>query len=157
VGRLLAFLYRVAVGLLLGGEVFFAAIAAPAAFPREIAELPPGSMPRVAAADEVGRMLAQLDRMTLVLAGAAALCAIALARAGFPRARAAALPVLGAGLCALFSAGWVTPRIHDLRSSGQTAGTEFGRLHGLSVALVAVEMLLLLGALWLAPSTPETR
>src|SRR3954454_4396702 len=113
--RFLAYLYRLAVALLLGADFFFAAVAAPASFPRNIASLPPGSWQRVAAADLVGRMLAQLDRIALVLAGVAALCAIALARTGLARARTAALPVLGAGLCALFSAAWVTPRIHTLR------------------------------------------
>jgi hypothetical protein len=154
-GRFLAYLYRLAVALLLGGEFFFAAVAAPASFPREIAALPPGSWQRVAAADLVGRMLAQLDRMTLLLAGAAALCAIALARTGLSRARAAALPVLGAGLCSLFSLAWVTPRIHVLRGLGQSAGPEFGRLHFLSTALVGIEMLLLLGALWVSPAPSE--
>jgi hypothetical protein len=155
-GRFLAYLYRLAVALLLGGDFFFAAVAAPASFPREIAALPPGSWQRVAAADLVGRMLAQLDRMTLLLAGTAALCAIALARTGLPRARAAALPVLGTGLCSLFSLAWVTPRIHALRTLGQAAGPEFGRLHFLSTALVGIEMLLLLAALWVSPAPSET-
>jgi hypothetical protein len=154
-GRFLAYFYRLAVALLLGGDFFFAAVAAPASFPREIAGLPPGSWQRVAAADLVGRMLAQLDRMTLLLAGVAALSAIALARTGLPRARAAALPVLGAGLCSLFSLAWVTPRIQVLRTLGQSAGPEFGRLHFLSTALVGVEMLLLLYALWVSPAPAE--
>src|SRR5712691_9452436 len=102
-GRLLAFLYRLAVALLLGGEAFFALVAAPAAFPREVATMPPGSPARAAAAEQVGRMLEQLDRMTLVLTAAAALCAIALARMGIARARAAAGPPLATGLCALLS------------------------------------------------------
>src|SRR3954470_15289229 len=118
--RLLAYLFRLAVALLLGGDFFLAVVAAPAAFPRDIASLPPGSWQRVAAADLVGRMLAQLDRMTLLLAGVAALCAIGLARTGLPRARLAALPVLGAGLCSLFSLAWVTPRIQSLRTVGQS-------------------------------------
>src|SRR3954462_15201295 len=149
--RLLAYLFRLAVALLLGGDFFLAVVAAPAAFPRDIASLPPGSWQRVAAADLVGRMLAQLDRMTLLLAGVAALCAIALARTGLSRARAAALPVLGAGLCSLLSVSWVPPRIHVLRSLAQSAGPEFGRLHFLSTALVGIEMLLLLYALWMSP------
>ena len=156
-GRFLAYLYRLAVALLLGGDFFFAAVAAPASFPREIAALPPGSWQRVAAADLVGRMLAQLDRMTLLLAGVAALCAIALARIGLSRARAAALPALVAGLCALFSLSWVTPRIQSLRALAQSAGPEFGRLHFLSTALVGIEMLLLLYALWISPAPSETR
>jgi Domain of unknown function (DUF4149) len=153
--RFLAYLFRLAVALLLGGDFFFAAVAAPASFPREIASLPPGSWQRVAAADLVGRMLAQLDRMTLVLSGVAALCAIALARTTLARARIAVAPVLAAGLCSLFSLGWVTPRIHALRTLGQSAGPEFGRLHFLSTALVGIEMLLLLVALWLSPAPSE--
>jgi len=154
-GRFLAYFYRLAVALLLGADFFFAAVAAPASFPRDIASLPPGSWQRVSAADLVGRMLAQLDRMTLLLAGVAALCAIGLARTGLPRARPAALPVLGAGLCSLFSLAWVTPRIQSLRTLGQSAGPEFGRLHFLSTALVGVEMLLLLYALWVSPAPSE--
>src|SRR5437588_597555 len=88
---------------------------------------------------------------------AAALCAIALARTGFPRARAAALPVLAAGLCALFSLSWVTPRIHVLRTLAQSAGPEFGRLHLLSTVLVGIETLLLLYALWVSPAPSEGR
>src|SRR4051812_27321493 len=154
-GRLLAYLFRLAVALLLGAEFFFAAVAAPASFPRDVAALPPGSWQRVAAADLVGRMLTQLDRMTLVLSGAAALCAIALARSGLTRARIAVAPVLAAGLCSLFSLGWVTPRIHALRALGQSAGPDFGRLHFLSTALVGIEMLLLLVALWVSPAPSE--
>jgi len=154
-GRFLAFFYRLAVALLLGADFFFAAVAAPASFPREIAALPPGSWQRVAAADLVGRMLMQLDRITLLLSAVAALCAIALARSGFPRARSAALPVLAAGLCALLSVSWVTPRIHALRTLAQSAGPEFGRLHFLSTALVGLEMLLFLYALWVSPAPSE--
>jgi len=154
-GRFLAYFYRLAVALLLGADFFFAAVAAPASFPREIAALPPGSWQRVAAADLVGRMLAQLDRITLLLTAVAALSAIALARTGLARARAGALPVLGAGLCALLSLSWVTPRIHVLRTLAQSAGPEFGRLHFLSTALVGVEMLLFLYALWVSPAPSE--
>jgi hypothetical protein len=154
-GRLLAFAFRLCTGLLLGAQAFFAAVAAPAAFPKLAAEQPPSSLIRQAAADLVGRMLAQLDRMTLVLAAAAALCAIALGkRTGERSARLAAAPALLAGLCALFSSAWITPRIHALRELGLTGEPEFGRLHALSAAILAVEMLLLLWALWVAPA-PE--
>src|SRR3954470_10346416 len=113
--RLLAFVFRVCVGFLFGAQVFFASIAAPAAFPRAVAEQPVASPARRAAADLVGRMLAHLDRATLVLCAVAALCAIALGRAGLPRARIAAAPVLCAGLAALLSSFWITPRIHAMR------------------------------------------
>jgi hypothetical protein len=152
VSRLCAFLYRLSAGLLLGADVFFAAVAAPAAFPREVAALPAGHPLRTAAASLVGTQLAALDRMTLLFCALAALCAIALARSGTPSARGAALPVLLAGLCALVSSSFVTPRIHALREAGQTHLAEFGRLHAISTALVGVEILLLLVALWVAPT-----
>jgi hypothetical protein len=149
--RLCAYLYRLSAGLLLGAQVYFAAVAAPAAFPREVAALPPGSPARTHAADLVGAQLASLDRMTLLFCAIAALCAIVLARAGMPSARMAAVPVLLAGLCALASSEWVTPRIHTLRAAGQTQLPQFGRLHAFSTSLVAVEIVLLLVALWVAP------
>ena len=149
--RLCAYLYRLSAGLLVGAQVYFATVAAPAAFPREVAALPPGSPARTAAADLVGAQLASLDRMTLLFCAIAALGAIALARAGVRSARAAAVPVLLAGLCALASSEWVTPRIHALRAAGRTQLPQFGRLHVASTALVGVEIVLLLVALWVAP------
>ena len=77
---LCAYLYRLSAGLLLGAAVYFAAVAAPAAFPREVAALPPGHPLRTAAANLVGSQLAALDRMTLLFCALSALCAIALAR-----------------------------------------------------------------------------
>ena len=150
--RLCAYLYRLSAGLLLGAGVFFAAVAAPAAFPREVAALPPGHPLRTAAADLVGAQLAALDRLTLLFCALAALSAILLARMGMASARAAAVPVLLAGLCALVSSSFVTPRIHALREAGQTQVAEFGRLHAISTALVGVEILLSLVALWVAPA-----
>ena len=150
--RLCAYLYRVAAGLLLGAQVYFAAVAAPAAFPREVAALPTGHPARTVAANLVGVQLAALDRMTLLFCAVAALCAIALARTGMPAARVAAVPVLLTGLCALVSSSFVTPRIHALREAGQTQLPEFGRLHAVSTGLVAVEIVLLLVALWVAPA-----
>jgi len=150
--QVLAYLYRLAVGLLLGAQVYFAAVAAPAAFPREVAALPPGSPLRTAAADLVGRQLDSLDRLTLLFCAVAALCAIGLARAGVAFARRAAVPALLAGLCALVSSSWVTPRIHALREAARTSLPEFGRLHALSTALVGAEILLLAAALWVAPA-----
>lgn len=150
--RLCAYLYRVAAGLLLGAQAYFAAVAAPAAFPREVAALPAGHPLRTAAANLVGVQLAALDRMTLLFCALAALCAIVLARAGMPASRAAAVPALLTGLCALVSSSFVTPRIHALRDSGQTQLAEFGRLHAISTGLLGVEILLLLVALWVAPT-----
>jgi len=150
--RVCAYLYRLAAGLLLGAQVYFAVVAAPAAFPRDVAALPPGSTARTAAANLVGAQLASLDRMTLLLCAIAALCAIALARMGAVSSRASAVPVLLTGLCALVSSEWVTPRIHALRAAAQTHLPEFGRLHAISTSLLAVEIVLLLVALWVAPA-----
>jgi hypothetical protein len=97
-------------------------------------------------------MLAQLDRATLVLCAVAALCAISLGRTGLPRARIAAAPVLLAGLGALLSSSWVTPRIHAMRELGLTSSPQFGTLHAVSTSLLAVEIALLLWALWVAPA-----
>src|SRR5437879_11733611 len=96
--RLCAFLYRLSAGLLLGAQIFFAAVAAPAAFPREVAALPPGHPLRNAAADLGGAQLAALDRMTLLFCAAAALSAIVLARTGLPSARVGAVPGPAGGL-----------------------------------------------------------
>ena len=123
-----------------------------AAFPREVAALPPGHPLRTAAANLVGSQLAALDRMTLLFCALSALCAIALARMGIASARLAAVPVLLAGLCALVSSSFVTPRIHALREAGQTQIPEFGRLHAISTGLVGIEILLYLVALWVAPA-----
>ena len=150
--RVFAYVYRLAAGLLLGAQVYFALVAAPAAFPREVAALPAGSPARTAAANLVGAQLASLDRMTLLFCAVAALSAILLARTGLPSARAAAVPVLLAGLCALISSSFVTPRIHALRAAAQTQLPEFGRLHAISTGLVGLEILLLLAALWVAPA-----
>jgi hypothetical protein len=150
--RVFAYVYRLAAGLLLGAQVYFAMVAAPAAFPREVAALPAGSPARTAAANLVGAQLASLDRMTLLFCALATLSAIALARMGVASARAAAVPVLLTGLCALASSEWVTPRIHALRAAGQTQLPEFGRLHAVSTALLGVEIVLLLVALWVAPA-----
>jgi Domain of unknown function (DUF4149) len=152
---LCAYLYRLSAGLLLGAAVFFAAAAAPAAFPREVAALPPGHPLRTAAANLVGAQLAALDRMTLLFCALSALSAIALARMGMASARVAAVPMLLAGLCALASSSFVTPRIHALREAGQTQLAEFGRLHAISTGLVGLEIVLFLVALWFAPAPPK--
>jgi hypothetical protein len=150
--RACAYLYRLAAGLLVGAQVYFAAVAAPAAFPRDVAALPPGDPARTAAANLVGAQLASLDRMTLLLCAVAALGAIALARMGVASARIAAVPVLLVGLCALVSSEWVTPRIHALRAAAQTQAPEFARLHAVSTSLLGLEIVLLLVALWVAPA-----
>ena len=90
--------------------------------------------------------------MTLLFCALAALSAIILARTGLPSARVAAIPALLAGVCALFSSSFVTPRIHALRAAGETQLPEFGRLHAISTGLLGVEILLLLVALWVAPA-----
>jgi hypothetical protein len=90
--------------------------------------------------------------MTLLFCAVAALSAIVLARSGAPSARVGAVPVLLAGLCALISSSFVTPRIHALRAAGQAQLPEFGRLHAISTGLLGVEILLLVVALWVAPA-----
>src|SRR5207253_10031575 len=87
---------------------------------------------RTAAADQVGRMLSALDRMTLLLAAIALLCALVLGRRGVRRAPRAALPPLVAGLLAGISAALVTPAIHAMRLAGQTSTAAFGLLHAAS-------------------------
>ena len=107
---------------------------------------------RLSAGLLLGAQLASLDRMTLLFCALAALSAIVLARTGLPSARVAAIPALLAGVCALFSSSFVTPRIHALRAAGETQLPEFGRLHAISTGLLGVEILLLLVALWVAPA-----
>ncbi len=148
--KLLGFVYRLSAGALFGAQLFFAAVAAPSAFNREVAALPQGHPLRTAAADLVGRELAALDRLALTCAALAVIAAILLARRGSAIALRAALPPVLIGLCAAASAMLVTPAIHALRAQGSTATPAFGRLHALSTALVAVELLLGALALWRA-------
>jgi hypothetical protein len=156
--RLVAFLYRLCVGALLGAQLFFAAVAAQVIFSPEVAALPRDDARRRVAADLVGALLARLDRMTLTLAAVAALSAILLARlGGLPRARLAALPPLVAGVLALLSSAYVTPAIHAARLSGDTGSAHFGRLHAFSSMLLLVEMVMLAVAVWIAPESPQQR
>ena len=152
--RFVSFVYRLAAGTLLGAQLFFAAVAAQAIFTAEIAALPREDPHRAAAADLVGVLLAHLDRLTLTLAAAGALCAISLARLGLASARRAAVPMLLAGLLALISSAWVTPQIHALRLAGGTGTPAFGRMHGLSGLLLLLEMAALAVAVWIAPREP---
>jgi hypothetical protein len=152
VQRALAFVYRLAVGALLGAQLFFAGVGAPAAFTKAVAALPQGDPARSAAADLVGRQLGALDRIALSFTALAVLSAVLLARAGVQRARRSALPPLLAGLCAAASCTLITPAIQALRAQGQTATPLFGRLHALSSTLLLLEMLLLALALWRAPA-----
>jgi hypothetical protein len=151
VNRALAFVYRLCAGVLLGAQVFFAAVAAQAAFPRDVAALTPGHPARTAAAQLVGHMLAALDRMTLALAAVTVVCAVLLGRRGVQRAARAAVPPLIAGTLAGISAAVITPAIHAMRLAGQTSGSQFGMLHAGSTLLLLGEMLLLTAALWMGP------
>jgi hypothetical protein len=119
-------------------------------FSKEIASLPRDDPRRRAAADAVGAMLARLDAATLVLCAVSVVCAWQLRQA-----RAALWPLL-AGLCALASVALVTPAIHTMRLTGDTASPRFGALHGISTILLVVEMLLLGVAAWLAPGSRAT-
>src|SRR5437016_11237971 len=109
--RAAAFVYRFAVGALLGAQIFFAAVAAPAAFAEA----------RPQAGALVARMLGALDRAALVAAALAVAAAVVLRR---PRA---ALPPLLAGLAATASLLAVTPAIHALRDQGQVGSPLFGK------------------------------
>jgi hypothetical protein len=141
------FLYRLSCGGLFGAQLFFAAVAAQVAFPREVAALPRDDPRRQLAADLVGIMLARLDAATLAFTAIAVVCAVVLGRR-----RAAIMPLL-AGLCALASALLVTPAIHAMRVAGETGSVRFGVLHGVSSGLLVLEMVLLALGLWRAPET----
>jgi len=140
-------IYLLCCSILIGADIFFAAVAAPAVFSRAIAGLPRDDVRRQMAADAVGTMLARLDAATLVLCAVAALSA-------FGR-RAALLP-LAAGLCALASSAWVTPAIRALRAAGETGSPRFRTLHGISSGLVLVEIVLLAVAAWTAAGSART-
>jgi hypothetical protein len=139
-------IYRLCCAVLLGAQLFFAAVAAQAVFSPEVAALPREDPRRQLAADAVGAMLARLDAATLVLCAVAVICA---------RGRHALFPLF-AGLCALASALWVTPAIHAMRAAGQVASPRFGMLHGISSVLLLLEMVLLAVAAWTAPESART-
>lgn len=148
--RALAFGYRLISGGLFGAQLFFAAVAAQVAFPREVAALPAGDPRKALAGDLVGQMLGALDRITLSGAALAVACAVLVGRQGALRATRAALLPLFAGLCAAASMLWITPSIHAMRAAGQTGLPAFGRLHAISASLLVAEMLLWLVAVWRA-------
>jgi hypothetical protein len=152
--RFLSFLFRLFTGALFGAQLFFAAIAAQAIFPRAVAALAHSDPRRRAAADLIGLLLGRLDQLTLGLSAAAVLCAVILSRRGHTWAGRAAAPVLLAGFAALASTALVTPAIHELRLAAATASPRFGQLHAVSSLLLLAELLLLLAAVWLTPSSP---
>jgi hypothetical protein len=138
------FLYLLCCAGLVGAQLFFAVVAAQAAFPAEVAALPRDDPRRQLAADLVGAMLARLDAATVALTAVAVICALVLGR------RRAAIAPLLAGLCALTSALLVTPSIHALRVAGSSSSARFGLLHGVSSGLLVLEMVLLAVAAWQA-------
>jgi len=138
------FLYRLCCGGLLGAQLFFAAVAAQIVFPSDVSALPRDHPRRQLAADLVGKMLARLDAATIVGTAVAVICALALGRR-----REAIAPML-AGLCAVASAMLVTPAIHGMRAAGEVGSGRFGMLHGISLGLLVLEMILLAVALWRA-------
>lgn len=129
--------YRLACGLLCGGQLFFAAVAAQVVFSREVAALPRDNPRRQLAADLVGAMLSRLDAATIALTAVAVVCSFAYAQ------RSRTLLPLIAGLFALCSAFLITPAIHAMRSAGEVASPRFGMLHGASSLLLLAEMILL--------------
>ena len=139
------FLYRLCCGGLIGAQLFFAAVAAQAVFPAEVAALPREHPRRQLAADLVGVMLARLDAATIALTAVAVVIAIALRR------RRGAIAPLLAGLCAVTSAVLITPAIQSMRAAGSTDTGRFGLLHGISSGLLVVEIVLLAVALCRAP------
>ena len=136
------FVYLLVCGGLLGAQLFFAAVAAQAVFPREVAALPRDEPRRQLAADLVGTMLSRLDGATIAGAAVAVACAFVASR------RSAALAPLLAGLCAVVSAWLITPAIHAMRAAGTTSVRRFGLLHAASTVLLFVEMILLAIAVW---------
>ncbi|TMA43159.1 MAG: hypothetical protein E6J82_07505 [Deltaproteobacteria bacterium] len=114
-------------------------------FPRDVAALPRDHPRRQLAADLVGSMLARLDAATLALTAVAVVCALVLSRP-----RSAIAPLL-AGVCAAASSLLVTPSIQAMREAGTTASGRFAALHGVSSALLVLEMILLAVAVCRAP------
>jgi hypothetical protein len=141
------FLYRLCCGGLLGAQLFFAAVATQAVFPRQVAALPRDHPRRQLAADLVGSMLARLDAATIAFTAVAVVCALVLAR------RSCGIAPLLAGLCALASAALITPAIQAMRAADLTASGRFGLLHGVSSSLLLLEMILLAVAVWRAPQS----
>ena len=150
VQRLLT-VYRLSCAVLLGGQLFFAGIAAQVVFSAEVAALPRDDARRRSAADAIGAMLARLDGATLLLCAVATACAFALARrpdapgrapGSRPSRRLSLWPIL-AGLLAAVSAFAVTPAIHAARVAGETGTPRFGMLHAVSSILLLVQMILL--------------
>lgn len=133
------FIYRLSTAGLLGAQIFFAAVAAQAAFKSGLIT------DRGVSGSLVGAMLGKLDAAAIALGAVAVLCAVVL---GQPRR---ALLPLAAGLLAAVSAFVITPMVHRLREAGQTGTPAFGRLHGLSASLMLLEMLLLALATWFEP------
>jgi hypothetical protein len=142
------FLYRLGCAGLFGAQLFFAAVAAQAVFPADVAALRRDHPRRQLAADLVGTMLAQLDAATIALTAMAVGCALVLRRP-----RAAIAPLL-AGLCAVTSAVVVTPAIQSLRAAAGTDSPRFGLLHAVSSSLLVVEMALLVFASWRSLEPP---
>ena len=148
-----SYLYRLLLGLWLGAIVCFAAVVAPALFQ---------ALTPAQAGGVVRGIIPVLDRFAL-LAGPA-LLAISIGLEGLPRRRGAWLRgalLLAMTLCGGVSGGWVTPRLDSIRAqSGDRISAlaaedplrqEFGRLHGGSTALMALELLAGLVALGLLP------
>jgi uncharacterized protein DUF4149 len=141
------FLYHLSCGGLFGAQLFFAAVAAQVAFPRDVAALPRDHPRRQLAADLVGSMLARLDAASIAFTAVAVVSSIVVGR------RRAAIAPLLAGLCALASSVLVTPAIHAMRAAGETSSGRFGLLHGVSSGLLVLEMILLAVAVWRAPES----
>lgn len=151
--RALPFLYRWVVGMWAGGLLAFGAVFAPALFE---AMTPP----------EAGRIVRQvipaLDALGLVAVAIAVACALRLEGVGTRGARSRLVVLALAAAMAGVSAGWLGPKMAQLRddAGGEISSLsrehpvrrEFGRLHGVSFALMLGEWLLASAALVLAPN-----
>ncbi|MBX5484349.1 MAG: DUF4149 domain-containing protein [Myxococcaceae bacterium] len=147
------YLFRLLVGVWVGGLLCFGAIVAPALFQVLTPEQ---------AAHVVRRVLPAIDAYALVAGGL--LLILAFVHDGVPRSwpqRIRAVLLIGMTACAALSAGWVTPEMDELRTRANDSISslpredpirrEFGKLHGVSSALALAELLAGLVVLALAP------
>ncbi len=144
----LRYTHRLLLGLWLGALVCFAAVVAPALF----AALSPAEAGAV-----VRRVIPRLDQ--LGVAAGATLIALSLVHDGRPKGRGLVRVLLFAGMATLAATSllWVTPAMEELRQQAgdklsELAGEhpirqKFGRLHGISTALMLLEVVLGLVAL----------
>jgi hypothetical protein len=144
-------LHQLILGAFIGATVGFAAFTAPALF----SELTPAQ-----AGNVVRRVVGALE--TLAMISSPLLLALAWRAEGAPkgRARLRAVAVLGIGLLGAVSAFVVSARLAEIRESFPDLSSlpkdhperrAFGQLHGVSTALMGLQLLLGVGAFTLPP------